>query len=663
MSCPIDKIESTLTYLITKPRLSGAPPELIPPQKKFDICKPPDNAVGPQFVVTYRRPLPICSLLLPALPPPPPAPSPPRFPQYLLACLKIESSNVPSRVQQPPMLDFHFGVDLRFEQTWNLRELRIGDLSSTISLAPSEQLTLEFHTSQRTVLEKNILDSTEEITSAESTTSDKEVVNVARSSSKTQNWHVDGSGTITIPVGDIPLGIDIGGGISENITQNSQNSMEQITEATRKSAHTLKTLHKIEVRGVTEGLIQSRMTRILQNPYRDRTLSINVFQLIKRFSVQTSLADIRPLLIFKIKAFEFDKDFIIQNSDFLRDKLMDQALVGELPAILQATRSVDDQKDAIKVARLALRYLYDVPNIFNFAGGGLPGGADIDLPGFTFDSNTVVGRGENPEVTGYLRSLRNNMLIPFTTLAFFYRIYKEMDNETLDAFAVPMASALEKALTPLWKLTETNKTDFKALEPLTYTEVMKRLNGFLAMIKYMLTPLLGVEESGVDKKEAALQAANASNRLVHHLNCHQNYYIQQYLFYISQKTNNQAIIDFVNNVIDLTPGINIPPVKIPTLLRLVLNIGRSYIDGQQIIVPGFRTLDKDDILQLPLVDPNKPPFDFNKIKPIIDKEIDVPSDGVHLEVAAGKCILKDLPKAEKSVELTVKDANLKVKSD
>ena len=101
----------------------------------------------------------------------------------------------------------------------------------------------------------------------------------------------------------------------------------------------------------------------------------------------------------------------------------------------------------------------------------------------------------------------------------------------------------------------------------------------------------------------------------------------------------------------------------PILLRLVFDIGRSFIDKQQIVVPGFRTLEEDDIKQLPLaVSAAGPQFDFDNIKPIVDKDVDVPSDGVHLEVEAGKCVLKNLPpEAEKSVELTVKDASLKVK--
>jgi hypothetical protein len=41
------------------------------------------------------------------------------------------------------LFELNIAIDLRYEQTWNLLELKIGDLESTMSLAPSGQLTLE----------------------------------------------------------------------------------------------------------------------------------------------------------------------------------------------------------------------------------------------------------------------------------------------------------------------------------------------------------------------------------------------------------------------------------------------------------------------------------------------------------------------------------------
>ena len=81
------------------------------------ICSPPDTRVPPQFVVPFRRFLPTGELKL-ALP----------EGGFTLACTRLE-------------IDVAAGLDLRFDQTWTLSQLAVGDLSSTIALAPLEERT------------------------------------------------------------------------------------------------------------------------------------------------------------------------------------------------------------------------------------------------------------------------------------------------------------------------------------------------------------------------------------------------------------------------------------------------------------------------------------------------------------------------------------------
>ena len=48
------------------------------------------------------------------------------------------------------------------------------------------------------------------------------------------------------------------------------------------------------------------MSRALKNPYPDRTLSVNLFQLIKHFSVETTITEVRSALIFRLTGLTFD---------------------------------------------------------------------------------------------------------------------------------------------------------------------------------------------------------------------------------------------------------------------------------------------------------------------------------------------------------------------
>ena len=645
-----DGCSNALAFLSTLKPLPTPGPDLQDP-KEFRPCDPPSVTIPPQFVIALRRPLLFCSL-------PVNLGDGVDTPRLQLSCVNIGrcQSESPPR-DQATSLDLNLGFDLKFNQTWNLLRLGIGDLSSTMSLAPSEQLTLEFQTSQRRVLEQTSVDSAEEMTSIESTTSDKEVVNVARSSSKTENWHVDGNGGFNI--GIVSLGASAG--ITESTTDNSQSSLQHITEATRKSAHSLKTLHKIEVRGVTEGLIQNRMTRVIKNPYPDRALSLNIFQLIKHFSVQTALVEIRPSLIIQVNGLDFDNHFVVSNSNFLRDELLDPSLVDELPTALLGAKPLPHASlDAARnIAKLALRYLYDQPNIFN-------------VPSIrVFDYRTIPPRIQdvdpNPPDTcfddqmqhsGFDDAQANDFAQLFTVLNLLFKVYQELQGNappapTLDDNAIAMAKTLADNIGTNWATPTDLGHVRNILDENDFTEIFRRLSGFLAIVNGMLNPLLTAADDAQKAVQAQADAGFALQRLKDHLCCHKNYYIQRFLAYIAQRTNNQDLIDFVRNVIART--------GLPSVSFQFFDLERTFVDRQQIVVPGLRFLQADEITEIDnIFGVNNTVFLFGDIVPTV-VEVEVPTDGIHLEAAKGACVLDELPpQTGKSVEISIHDASLKV---
>jgi hypothetical protein len=626
-SATADKSLKALEILLQRatPAPAKAPvPEPQEPQS-FPACSPPDVRIPPQFIVPYRRAVLINQI-------PVTIGDDIDIPILRLACAKVRS------------LELWAGFDLKFDQAWNLIRLGIGDLSSTIGLAPSERLTLEFRISQRRLLERTSVDSAEELTSFESTTLDKEVLNVARSSSKTENWHVDGSASFGI--GSFKIGA--GANVNQSTVQTSNRSIQQITEATTKSSHSLRTLHKIEVRGVTETLIDNRMTRLIKNPYPDRTLSINVFQLIKHFSVETSLAEIRLSLIIPVNALVFDGEFVVAYSDFLRRNLLDESLIDELPLALQGAKPVQSsgaQERATATAKLALRYLFGGPgpesNVFNvldFVFDGNP--VNANDPASSFDAQIAVDFGK----AGLDDALRSDMGLIFTVLNVFFAIYREMINtDTLDDNAVTVASALAADVGPKFSAVEDQAKIRDVLDEGDLTEIFRRLSGFLAIVSGMLQPILAAAE---DEKKAAKeqeQAVFALDRLIRHLLCNMNYYVQRFLIYLAQQTDNQAIIDFVGQV--LARGITDPALL--DQANRTFDVERSFVDRQQIIVPSFELIPPDS-------------FGEGQIAPTLI-EVDSPCDGIHLEVAEGACTLANVPaEAGNKVELAVENASLRV---
>jgi hypothetical protein len=401
------------------------------------------------------------------------------------------------------------------------------------------------------------------------------------------------------------------------------------------------------------------MTRVIKNPYPDRTLSINVFQLVKHFSVETKLSEIRLALIIPIISLVFDNEFVVSNGDFLRDNLLDQSLVDELPISVQGARSLsfeDTRRTAIEVAKLALRYLYNDPanafssNIFNVQDiiqPNNPNFRDANDPKNSFDARINFGQSTG-DITGFFdnsalaEAIQHNLGIPFTVLNLFFKVYEEKINTgTLDESAIEIAEALSSYLKG-WEGDSSQTDDIRnVLDQFQYTEVFRRLTGFLAIVSGMLDPLVKPAE---DEEKAIF----ALDRLKRHLECHKNYYIQKFLAYVARQTDNQDIVDFVNRVFARA-------ITDPNLLDQVnhaFDVERSFVDRQQIMVPSFVSISPDAFQEM---------FpDAGPINPTVI-EVDVPSDGIHLETAEGACILANVPpQTAKSLEFTIHDASLKI---
>src|SRR5262249_16708238 len=106
--------------------------------------------------------------------------------------------------------------------------------------------------------------------------------------------------------------------------------------------------------------------------------AVNIFQLVKRFCVETSIQETRGALILDIGGLSFDASFVIAYTDFLRTSLIDTSLLDGLSAAVQgATVAVigarpvlpDSAYDAaVATARRALKLLFDdlpSPGMFN----------------------------------------------------------------------------------------------------------------------------------------------------------------------------------------------------------------------------------------------------------------------------------------------------------
>jgi hypothetical protein len=646
----------------TTPAPQPQPPGVLP------ACGTPDARTTPEFRMPFRHPL-LLAKVLELNPSSPPASPPLPVPQ--LACAVVSS------------LDASVIFDPRFEQVWTLQKLAIGDLASTLSLSPLERLVTEIKTSQRTTFERSAVESSESLESSEATLHDTETVNVARSNTTTTNWHVDGQGSVSGPLGSTGLtGTgSLGGGYSKNVTDTSQYSQNRLSERTQKSAQSLKSLHKIEIKGASESIVQDRQLRILRNPYRDRALALNFFQLLKHFSVTTSFVESRLGIAIRVADVVMDQAFVLANVEFLETHLIDAELKTNLPFAVAGARSSGSRSNQTPatLAQKALQFLFkNPPNIFNLPS--INGIQNPNDPATSYDASVTAPPSQGASAFDdvlFSQGADDNRPFAkiFFTLNFYYRLALD---PTLDPFtngenAIQLAVSLYNAINDDWQsVTKANIGAFKnLLDNKDRTEGIRRVAGFLAMVGKMLIPLIASVTTSVtpstdptkpdevttltafsDEETPKQRNSRILDALIAHLGCNKNYYIQRFLEYQARRTRGQAIVDFATDiwgrVVASSAAVNGIRAEI-----VEFDVDAAFVDKQHVIIPdralsqasaptGLTPAQLVKVGQKLGIPESSPPAAITFPAPTTF-QIQVPADGVHLEVSGGACILNDVP--------------------
>jgi len=553
-----------------------------------------------------------------------------------------------------------FGLELRFHQDWFFQSKVFGALSTSIALAPGERLTLTIRNTQRKLFDQTTLDQTEKATEIESTVSDKDVMNVARSSSRTNNWSLSGQGSFGL--GDFSVGAS--GSVSETVTSAANSSAERVQESTSKSSEQLRTLHKVEVRESVEITTETGRTRLIENPYRDRSLRIDIYELQKLFCVEFGLVALNPCIAVDIRSLELDEIFVRTNGAFLTECLMDETLASELAQALALADQLDEVADhrmrAESLALVALSYLFDTHSVFGWTAadnvpleqhrdplgvfGGLPAGWDENDPSNSFVLPLRPWGGMQDATA-------NRSMLVFTTLAVHHALYKDrvLNGGSSDGeLALELALSLESAVGPLWMSSESGEgeddppgtalSDWKEA-----TEVFRRLAGFLSFVSGVVRPT--VQRSDEASEAAARRARFVVDRVIDHLNCHRRYYTERFMWYMAERSHSRTLTDFARWLLEERLE-----VADPTALEL-FDASAAYLDKSYVIMPLAEKVPPEVMSNIIDTKPRDDPLP--EVGVITRTMVTVPTDGWHIEPAAGNCLLDDVPRPPRPTPVPV----------
>jgi hypothetical protein len=149
---------------------------------------------------------------------------------------------------------------------------------------------------------------------------------------------------------------------------------------------------------------------------------------------------------------------------------------------------------------------------------------------------------------------------------------------------------------------------------------------------------------------AADRANYVIGRVVAHLGCLKSYYVVQYLNYISNMSKRYAMADAVRQAVQQAAQLYGFP---PSWIFQYFDLKAGFLDGLQFIVPISERIDAKDALAWIANLTGQPEIKDDDGFHIAVDDLKIPTDGVHIEPAAGTCILKDVPPPTTSVSADI----------
>jgi len=543
-----------------------------------------------------------------------------------------------------------------FSQQWKLQEVMVGDYANLISLAPGEILTIEVRRTQHTLLEQTQESTSTVENGTENLDSDKESITVANTSARTANWSISGTGGFSL------AGIGASGSATDSNTVNNttSNTLNSIHETTVKSTQKVTTQTKLQVRGVTEATVDVRQTRVLKNPFQDRSLDLNLYEVVKKFQVQTALQASAPngashpalqlLITATLQPISFNQGFVCTNQAFLQAQLLDSQLLDALSSIVSSLEQVlpADQTQAIDTALDVLeQYLFeDRPGVQPYHNGDFAN----DTPNNAFGNVNVDATGgqwtdiDTGASGAAIKQSKSAAFEIYLTLEQYWLVMAGYPPGSAaltrwpalyPSFRLQLMQGLAQQVGTAWTALSDDER-IALLKSDNRTEIFRRVPGFLQLYNDMLGRLVVAQP---DAATAALTSA-----LINHLNVDADYYTEQYLRFMWDRLGSTFVTRLTNSILsDIFPA---PAGYVVDTSRPYLNLYQLenvHRSGMSVLIPlEFGSLPDGSSIPgfLPgLIQLNTAINGAAVPEPVSDT-VTVPTEGIHLEPVAGSCALK-----------------------
>lgn len=253
---------------------------------------------------------------------------------------------------QPPHPKSNMTIFLPWKQDWVLKGYTRGRLMHTLTLAPQEETTIEIFSWDRRkkTLEQSTSTDMEQSFDDSSTTRDTDDVYKEMTKSNEFQWQVSGELDATYKPGVAEIHLGVKGGVSNknNLGNIAKTTTNHLHESVSKASTRVKTSRTTKITESTETGSENRVTRKIRNQNLCHTLTLDYFETLAHYSIETKLNsdEIRlcAMILNPLSMITIDDLMIRTHETALRNALLDRALVDGFEACrtLQAWRNAID---------------------------------------------------------------------------------------------------------------------------------------------------------------------------------------------------------------------------------------------------------------------------------------------------------------------------------
>ena len=320
-----------------------------------------------------------------------------------LPCTKL-GSNFPCHLEPHPraFVEYMFGLQLGYRQSWTFLGYTLGDLINSISLPPSSKTKIETFTWDRHTRHEETELSEDTETSSEYNTTNRDTQEILKEVTKTSSSNVSGGINLNLKV----VKIGASGSAQNTVTSHNKRTSSHISEVTSKAAQKYKSTRKMKVSESEEYGSETRITKEIENTNRGYAVTYQFYEILRNYKLDLYLENVIPVIYIPYSIPEINLNFIRCYEGTIKKYLLDKSFLSAFNSIRRyrcftetKTAEVDD---AFKAIASAILEQYDT-----WANSGFPLGEAQELDWLPYMPNSVLTKIRDEWLTTAINTLRN----------------------------------------------------------------------------------------------------------------------------------------------------------------------------------------------------------------------------------------------------------------